>query len=55
MSTKKTNPFLFVILSAIGLILLGTGLYGYSLSYQPVENACKWRIFTSFAIRNCTI
>jgi len=34
MSTKKISPFLFVILSAIGLILLGAGLYGYSLSYQ---------------------
>ena len=34
MNTKKTSPFLFVILSAIGLILLGAGLYGYSLSYQ---------------------
>ena len=34
MNAKKSSPFLFVILSAIGLILLGTGLYGYSLSYQ---------------------
>lgn len=34
MNAKKSSPFLFVILSAIGLILLGAGLYGYSLSYQ---------------------